>query len=155
MEMKQICLILSFMFLFSSVDFSFAKIHQYPREEPDPLDDDVVILNKKTNAFELTGLQKEQIKYFLMELDSKLAALQNDLDMRKKVFTEQLFKTNEEIDSFELEKLVSEIQEIASIMERVKIDNELNIRNILSPRQYFVFIQEQEQKNKKKKKKKK
>ena len=142
------------MFLLSFIDVSFAKIHQYPREELDPLDDGVVVLNKKTNSFELTGLQEEQIKYFLLERDSKLAALQNDLDVRKKVFTESLFKTNQEIDSSELEKLVTEIQEIVSTMERIKIDTELNIRNILSPRQYFVFVQEQEKQKKKKKKKK-
>ena len=150
--MRLLYLLLSFIFLLSSVDVSFAKIHQYPRDDFDPLDDDVVVLNKKTNAFELTGLQKEQIKYFLLELDSKLAALQNDLNIRKKLFTEQLYKPNQEIDSFELEKLVKEIQEIVSVMERVKIDTELNIRNILSPKQYSVFVQEQEEQKKKKKK---
>jgi len=153
--MRQLYLFLPFIFLLFSVDFSFAKIHQYPREELDPLDDGVVVLNKKTNSFELTGLQEEQIKYFLLEKESKLAALQNDLDIRKKVFTELLFKTNQEIDSSELEKLVTEIQETVSTMERVKIDTELNIRNILSPRQYFVFTQEQQEQKKKEKKKKK
>jgi Spy/CpxP family protein refolding chaperone len=156
--MRQLYLLLSFIFLLSAVDFSFAKIHQYQKDDLDPLDDGVVVLNKKTNSFELTGLQEEQIKYFLLEQDSKLAVLQNDLDVRKKTFTEELFKPNQDIDSSELEKLVIEIQEIVATMERVKIDTELNIRNILTPRQYSVFVQEQkeqEQKKNKKKKKKK
>ena len=157
MSMKKFIIFSLLSLVFFNTSFVFCK---EKNEYDEYFDDDVVVLNKKTNSFELTPSQKKLLEYFLLERDSKLAAMQKELDISKKLFIEELSKPNNEISSIELENLVQEIDEIASTMERIKIDFHLNIRNAVSPKQYSVFIQEQEQakkqeqeqKNKKKKK---
>lgn len=155
--MKKTYMLLPIVFgiLILNTGISFGRVHQYGTDDSDPFDNDVVVLNKKTNSFELTQEQKKQIEFFLLERDSKIAAMEKELAIRKKLFQEELFKPNHEISSIELEKLMEEIQEITFTIERIKIDSQLNIRNILSPKQYSVFVQEQEKQENKDIKKKK
>ena len=135
-----------------NTEFSFGKVHQYGRDDSDPFDEDVVVLDKQTNSFKLTPIQEKQIEFFLLERDSKIAAMEKELAIRRKLFQEELYKPNHEISSIELENLMQDIQEITFTIERIKIDSQLNIRNILSPRQYSIFTQKQEKQEKKKKK---
>jgi len=151
--MKKLHILILFVFsmFFFNAEVLFGRVHQYGVDD-DTLDDGVVVLDKKTNSFELTQLQEKQIEFFLLERDSKIAAMEKELAIRKKLFKEELCKTNDNISSIELEKLMEDIQEITFTIERIKIDAQINIRNILSPRQYYVFTQEQENKENKKKK---
>lgn len=157
--MRDLCIVVIFILftLVLNVGFLFGRVHQYVTKDDDydPLDDGVVVLDKKTNSFELTKLQEKQIEFFLLERDSKIAAMEKELAIRKKLFQEELCKPNNDISSIELEKLMQDIQEITFTIERIKIDSQINIRNVLSSRQYYVFVQEQKEQEQKKNKKKK
>ncbi|MDD5021026.1 MAG: hypothetical protein PHR82_02680 [Endomicrobiaceae bacterium] len=108
--------------------------------------------NTKKQILKLTELQKNKLEYFQMEFDSKISVLNKDLSLKRKLFSEELIKPGDKVDVLLLEQLADEIKYLATTVEQLWMDTELNIRNSMSYEQYAEFKSKQEnQKNNKRK----
>lgn len=134
-NMKNFVFVILAMFLFSGI---FAE----------PINN----ANTKKQILKLTELQKNKLEYFQMEFDSKISVLNKDLSLKRKLFSEELIKPGDKVDVLLLEQLADEIKYLATTVEQLWMDTELNIRNSMSYEQYAEFKSKQEnQKNNKRK----
>ncbi|GAB1401274.1 hypothetical protein MASR1M68_01850 [Elusimicrobiota bacterium] len=108
--------------------------------------------NTKRKIQKLTELQENKLEYYQMEFDSKVSVLNRDLSLKRKLFSEEITKPNDKVDVLLLEQLADEIKFLATTIEQLWIDAELNIRNSMSYEQYadFKLKQENQKTNKKK-----
>lgn len=134
-NMKKFVFVILAMFLFSGI---FAE----------PVNN----ANTKKQILKLTEFQENKLDYYQMEFDSKILVLNRDLSLKRKLFSEEITKPNDKVDVLLLEQLADEIKFLATTIEQLWIDIELNIRNSMSYEQYAEFkLKQENQKNNKKK----
>lgn len=95
-----------------------------------------------------TDYQKAQIKYLEMERQSKILALDREINSKKKLLDEEL--SGGFTDVFLIDELSKEIKSLAVDKETVNINVDKKIRYILAPEQYLKYKEKQNKKNKKK-----
>lgn len=108
--------------------------------------------NTEKQIPKLTEFQENKLEYFKMEFDSKISVLSRDLSLKRKLFSEEITQPNDKVDILLLEQLADEIKYLATTVEQLWIDIELNIRNSMSYEQYAEFkLKQENQKNNNKK----
>lgn len=108
--------------------------------------------NTEKQIPKLTEFQENKLEYFQMEFDSKISVLKRDLFLKRKLFSEEITKPVDKVDILLLEQLADEIKYLATTVEQLWMDIELNIRNSMSYEQYAEFkLKQENQKNNKKK----
>lgn len=95
--------------------------------------------NVKSSVPNLTSFQKQKLEYYQMELEAKTAVLKKELLIRKKLFSEELEKSNDKVNVYLLEQIADDIKYFSSVIEQLWIDAELSIRNTMSYEQYSEF----------------
>jgi hypothetical protein len=104
-------------------------------------------MNTKRQTPKLTLFQEYKLEYYQMEFDSKVSVLNRDLSLRRKLFSEEITKPNDKVDVLLLEQFADEIKFLATAIEQLWIEIELNIRNSMSNEQYAEFKLKQEKQN--------
>ena len=87
----------------------------------------------------LTKYQKEQLKYLEMERKYKILVLDNEINLNKKMLSEEL--ASDFSDVFLIDELSKNIKSLAVDRETVDINVEKKIRYVLSPEQYLQYKQ--------------
>ena len=87
----------------------------------------------------LTRYQKEQLKYLEMERKYKILVLDNEINLKKKMLSEEL--ASDFSDVFLIDELSKNIKSLAVDRETVDINVEKKIRYVLSPEQYLQYKQ--------------
>lgn len=98
----------------------------------------------------LNDIQKSKLEYLEMEEKYKVGAIEKDLQIKKKMLEDELSKDN--FDAYVIDNLSNDIKQLASDIEKIRIDAKKKTRRILLPEQYSQY---ELQKNKTGKKNKK
>lgn len=93
----------------------------------------------KSAKISLTKYQQEQLKYLEMERKYKILVLDNEINLKKKMISEEL--ASDFSDVFLIEELSKSIKSLAVDRETVDINVEKKIRYVLSPEQYLKYKQ--------------
>jgi len=80
--------------------------------------------------------QQKKIEYYKLEYEAKISVLNKELLLKKKLFEEELAKSNDKVDIYLLEKIADDIKYLSSAIEQMWIDFELNVRNAMTFEQY-------------------
>lgn len=87
----------------------------------------------------LSYFQSKKIEHYQMEFEAKVSVLKKELILKKKLFSEELTKENQQVDIYLLEKISDDIKYLSQTIEQMWIDSELNIRNSMTHEQYENF----------------
>ncbi len=101
--------------------------------------DDNVQKNLLPQPPQFSYFQQKKIEYYRLEYDAKISVLNKELVLKKKLFEEELAKSNDKVDIYLLEKIADDIKYLSSAIEQMWIDAELNIRNTMTFEQYSAF----------------
>lgn len=93
----------------------------------------------KSAKISLTKYQQEQLKYLEMERKYKILVLDNEINLKKKMISEEL--ASDFSDVFLIDELSKSIKSLAVDRETVDINVEKKIRYVLSPEQYLKYKQ--------------
>ena len=98
----------------------------------------------------LTKNQKAKLEYFEMEEESKIKALQNELELRQRLLDDEFSK--QDFNEYIINNLLNDIKYLTTDIEQVKFDKKRKTRYILSQEQYIQYESDLQKKLKKKKK---